>query len=363
MNLVPGICTQCGSNLEVDPSKEAAVCSFCGTPFITEKVINNYNTTNVTNNVTNIESLHADVVKISDERGIDSRVKAAETFMSLGKYEAAEEIFAKLTEECPYDHRGWWGRILTETRNFQTKPESYINIGVLEGYYRSAVTVVTDEKEKKKMEDKFLPFISESNAKLDKLVSDYEQRIRDIESQKEEEEEKYEETIRNLGEEKKYMTEFDNPSFGCSLFLLALFPIGWVILAAWWIYNLIARGKNEEAHKINDEICDKTSEAKSRRSDLYRILDYEADVIREKLIYIGHSQRKGNGNKTVILLDCGKRKRDVIGEIGKLTELGLKKAYDLSERTPFVLKKDVSESEAEKIKNTFTALGAVIEIN
>ncbi|MBR3357828.1 MAG: hypothetical protein IKG46_08350 [Solobacterium sp.] len=51
--LKPAICTQCGGKLEVDPSQEAAVCPFCGTPFIVEKAINNYNTINVNNTVHN----------------------------------------------------------------------------------------------------------------------------------------------------------------------------------------------------------------------------------------------------------------------------------------------------------------------
>ena len=42
-NLVPAVCTQCGAALEVDPSQEAAVCKYCGTPFIVEKAIHNYN--------------------------------------------------------------------------------------------------------------------------------------------------------------------------------------------------------------------------------------------------------------------------------------------------------------------------------
>ena len=54
MHLVPALCPQCGGALDVDPSQEAAVCKFCGTPFITEKAIQNYNITNVTNNVTNV---------------------------------------------------------------------------------------------------------------------------------------------------------------------------------------------------------------------------------------------------------------------------------------------------------------------
>lgn len=49
MGLVAAKCTQCGANIEVDDSKEAGICKFCGTAFITEKAITNYNTY-VTNN-------------------------------------------------------------------------------------------------------------------------------------------------------------------------------------------------------------------------------------------------------------------------------------------------------------------------
>lgn len=49
MSLVPAKCTQCGGEIEVDNTHEAGICKFCGTPFVTEKVINNYST-NITNN-------------------------------------------------------------------------------------------------------------------------------------------------------------------------------------------------------------------------------------------------------------------------------------------------------------------------
>ena len=42
MPLVPAKCTSCGAILEIDSSKDAAICKFCGTPFVTEKAINNY---------------------------------------------------------------------------------------------------------------------------------------------------------------------------------------------------------------------------------------------------------------------------------------------------------------------------------
>jgi len=39
-------CTSCGANLKVDPTKDAAVCEFCGAAFVVEKAINNYNIEN-----------------------------------------------------------------------------------------------------------------------------------------------------------------------------------------------------------------------------------------------------------------------------------------------------------------------------
>ncbi len=42
MPFVPARCTQCGAELSVDSSKDAAICNYCGTPFVVEKAINNY---------------------------------------------------------------------------------------------------------------------------------------------------------------------------------------------------------------------------------------------------------------------------------------------------------------------------------
>ncbi|MGI6249738.1 MAG: hypothetical protein ACOYJX_10170 [Acutalibacteraceae bacterium] len=42
MPFVLAKCTNCGANLEVDASKEAAVCPSCGSAFVVEKAINNY---------------------------------------------------------------------------------------------------------------------------------------------------------------------------------------------------------------------------------------------------------------------------------------------------------------------------------
>ena len=61
MPLVKAQCTNCGAALEVDDTKEAAVCPYCNTPYIVEKAINNY-TTNITNNI------NAQVVNIINQK-------------------------------------------------------------------------------------------------------------------------------------------------------------------------------------------------------------------------------------------------------------------------------------------------------
>ncbi|PWM73591.1 MAG: hypothetical protein DBX59_04605 [Bacillota bacterium] len=56
MGFIAAKCPNCGAAIDVDDSKEAGVCRFCNTAFVTEKVIQNYNynidnRTTVTNNI------------------------------------------------------------------------------------------------------------------------------------------------------------------------------------------------------------------------------------------------------------------------------------------------------------------------
>lgn len=59
MPIVPAICTQCGAAVEVNDAHDAAVCPHCQTPFIIEKAINHYHTTQnyqINGGVVNIHS-------------------------------------------------------------------------------------------------------------------------------------------------------------------------------------------------------------------------------------------------------------------------------------------------------------------
>lgn len=118
MAFIPAKCTQCGANITVDNSKDAGICEFCGTAFITEKAINNY-TTNITNNFagahvtinndSNIEGLLVlakrellakyyrsnDLYKYLDEivaKSPDGLVKIKNLFHEVGLYKIAESV-------------------------------------------------------------------------------------------------------------------------------------------------------------------------------------------------------------------------------------------------------------------------------
>ncbi|HAG14769.1 MAG TPA: hypothetical protein DCG49_13055 [Ruminococcus sp.] len=50
MPLINAKCTNCGAVLEVDPTKDAMICKACGSAFVVEKAINNYQTS-ITNHI------------------------------------------------------------------------------------------------------------------------------------------------------------------------------------------------------------------------------------------------------------------------------------------------------------------------
>lgn len=45
-------------------------------------------------------------------------IQNSDTYLKLGNYSAAEEVYTTITREYPEDYRGWWGLIVCITRNF-----------------------------------------------------------------------------------------------------------------------------------------------------------------------------------------------------------------------------------------------------
>ena len=87
--LVPGTCTNCGSSLQVDPSLQAAICPACGTPYIVQQAINNFNV-NSSGNI-NIENAVINIPGSSAE----NYVKRAIGFEQQYELEKALEYYNK----------------------------------------------------------------------------------------------------------------------------------------------------------------------------------------------------------------------------------------------------------------------------
>lgn len=202
MPLMPAICTQCGARLEVDPNCEAAICKYCNTPFITEKAINNYNTTYVTN----IGHLHADVVHINDDSSRDSRVKSGETFLEFNDYTSAEETFSKLTKECPYDYRGWWGLVRVYSRKFTDFSIGRPELSKMKSMYDKACTVATPQ-EKSAMDAEYKPYSAQLDRRLSERLNDTRQRMQQESYEFEAQKRNLESRINALSEQQKSLKQ------------------------------------------------------------------------------------------------------------------------------------------------------------
>jgi large subunit ribosomal protein L7/L12 len=65
---------------------------------------------------------------------------------------------------------------------------------------------------------------------------------------------------------------------------------------------------------------------------------------------------------TVVLVEAGAQKIQVIKEVRALTSLGLKEAKDLVESAPKPVKEGVTKDEAAQMKTKLEAVGAKVEI-
>ena len=109
----PAICTQCGGTIEIDETKESGVCKYCSTPFITERVINNYITKtshHVTENVTKI------VYGQEKDEGGDF-FRRALTLLELEEYVDACDALRKAVKLSPQRAEYWFYRVLAESKN------------------------------------------------------------------------------------------------------------------------------------------------------------------------------------------------------------------------------------------------------
>ncbi|MBR2295468.1 MAG: hypothetical protein IJ869_06885 [Clostridiales bacterium] len=135
MPFVQAKCENCGAVLTVDSNLKAAICNHCGAAYVVQDSINYYNS------FTKVEHMHANVVNISDESSSEGRLKAAEAFMKLRKYDEAKIEYRKVTALIPQDCRGWSGLIDATTHGFTARITDKKTIDELEDWATALETI------------------------------------------------------------------------------------------------------------------------------------------------------------------------------------------------------------------------------
>ena len=177
MALVAAKCTQCGGQIEVDSTKEAGICIHCGTAFVTEKVVSNYNTYVTQNVVKNIYG--------REKTEADEYIERDETFLKLKEFRHADRAFTAAVAECPSNYKGWFGLAKVDTKNFTEYNTSHTQ------YIEKARSVASDEEkieiekvyaefEKTRGEIKKAREIKMQTARMWNLQRDAENRRREI---------------------------------------------------------------------------------------------------------------------------------------------------------------------------------------
>ena len=73
MPIIPLTCPCCGANLTIDSEKDAAICEFCGKPFIVKDAI-------AQNYITNVTNITAETVNVYSQKDFDIKGGALEHY-------------------------------------------------------------------------------------------------------------------------------------------------------------------------------------------------------------------------------------------------------------------------------------------
>ncbi len=240
MSFVQGKCESCGGILTVDPSLKAANCPFCGTAYVVQDSINYYNTT------IKVETMHADVVNITDETSSEARIKAAEAYMRMGKFSSAEKEYKYVTELAPQNHLGWLGLIEARTDNYTRRIKSKTKLGELIEYSNAVRALapndsgnnllvkwnkyLNSEEEKNELEKET---IAKELSEKENLLEELSERINAFSSQIEKDERRLSFLIRSYPIDDSNNPK--NPTGFLVIGIIILFFGPMMLLAAWQI--------------------------------------------------------------------------------------------------------------------------------
>lgn len=160
MGLVPAKCTSCCGTLEVDAELKAAICPHCGSAYIVQEAINQYN-------ITNVYKINNANFTVDHRKIFSDRIVAAEKQLRFLKdYPKALNSFMALQNDVPEEFRIWSGMLearskgydVVATSNLYLSDEQYLYY--LGKDYENAY-MTADDEQKKDINQKFVDLLKQ----------------------------------------------------------------------------------------------------------------------------------------------------------------------------------------------------------
>lgn len=92
----------------------------------------------------------------SADLSLDRQLQNCETYIKLSKYDVAKQAYEKISKEFPEDYRGWWGIIISISKNLTTF--DILQMDQLDTYYKYVQRLATG-KDLQQLTDKYVTYI------------------------------------------------------------------------------------------------------------------------------------------------------------------------------------------------------------
>lgn len=196
MPLVAAQCTNCGAALQVDDAKDAAVCQYCGSAFIVEKAIQNFEIHN------SYQISNANII-INDEKSVENRLAAADKYLNqLNDYDNAYATYAEVEKYAPDNFRVWYGKLASATCGFDADTTAQKLVKSFQREFSLLKKDITNakktvpEEQADAFDEKITNFLKECQESIRVLASE----IQAKKDKKQEEEKVTDDEIKNLQE-------------------------------------------------------------------------------------------------------------------------------------------------------------------
>lgn len=176
-NFVTATCPNCNSPLQIKEGQDFVKCEYCGTISSAPKAIEYHQHQSTSYNFSGANP----IVNFSNGQDLETLVKNADMHLKLKNYADAQSIYAKISKEYPHDYRGWWGLILSITKNLEEtgyftgrKYNIYDGEICLSDNYNTImhawknVQTLAPQKLKDELSNRFQPFYDLSYARYEK---------------------------------------------------------------------------------------------------------------------------------------------------------------------------------------------------